>query len=165
MIGTRSPGLQDLFLNALRRSKVPVSIFLTKGVRLQGVVAAFDNFSLELRRSAGAQLVYKHAIATIAPVRAPDGFDLPPSLGGDGGGQGIGLQDHFLAAALREAGDMSLYLVNGVMLSGHVSAFDQYCVLLTRSRVPQMVYKHAISTLQPAAVEAPAERSIEEASA
>lgn len=143
---------------------MPVSIFLTKGVRLQGVVGAFDNFSLELRRSAGGQLVYKHAISTIAPLRGPEGFDVPVSHTG-GEPAGIGLQDQFLADALRNAADMSIYLVNGVMLSGHVAAFDQYCVLLTRSGLPQMVYKHAISTLQPGASEAHFERSIEEASA
>jgi host factor-I protein len=59
------------------------------------------------------------------------------------------LQDLFLAAALDTGARMSLFLVNGVMLEGSVAGFDQYCVVLERSRHVQMVYKHAISTLQP----------------
>lgn len=126
------------------------------------MVTAFDNFSLELRRAGGSQLVYKHAISTIAPARAPDGFVAPPAEteGRDG------LQDLFLTGAAQSARPMSLYLVNGVMLEGKVAAYDQYCVLLARSGVPQMIYKHAISTLQPSVPdEALAEPSIEEASA
>ena len=59
--------LQDLFLNALRRSKTPVTMFLVKGVKLQGIITWFDNFSVLLRRDGQAQLVYKHAISTIMP--------------------------------------------------------------------------------------------------
>ena len=59
--------LQDLFLNALRRSKTPVTMFLVKGVKLQGIVTWFDNFSVLLRRDGQSQLIYKHAISTIMP--------------------------------------------------------------------------------------------------
>jgi host factor-I protein len=59
--------LQDVFLNALRKNKVPVTVFLVNGVKLQGQVTWFDNFSLLLRRDAFTQLVYKHAISTIMP--------------------------------------------------------------------------------------------------
>lgn len=109
------------------------------------MVCAFDNFALELRRSSGSQLIYKHAISTIAPVRAPEEFGLPADEH-----RGEGLQEPFLAKAATSGSAMSLYLVNGVMLEGEVAGFDQYCVLMTRSGVPQMVYKHAISTLQSA---------------
>jgi host factor-I protein len=61
-----------------------------------------------------------------------------------------GLQDVFLAAASREQEAMTLFLVNGVMLQGSIAAFDQFSVLLERGRQVQLVYKHAISTLQPA---------------
>ena len=59
--------LQDHFLNSIRRAKVPVTIFLVKGVKLQGIVTWFDPFSLLLRRDGSSQLVYKHAISTIMP--------------------------------------------------------------------------------------------------
>jgi host factor-I protein len=59
--------LQDVFLNALRKNKVSVTVFLVNGVKLQGQVTWFDNFSLLLRRDAFTQLVYKHAISTIMP--------------------------------------------------------------------------------------------------
>lgn len=59
--------LQDAFLNSVRKSKVPVTIFLINGVKLQGVITWFDNFCVLLRRDGQSQLVYKHAISTIMP--------------------------------------------------------------------------------------------------
>tara|TARA_B100000963_G_C22372587_1_gene556561 strand:- start:126 stop:368 length:243 start_codon:yes stop_codon:yes gene_type:complete len=59
--------LQDTFLNAVRKTKNPVTLFLVNGVKLQGVITWFDNFSVLLRREGTVQLVYKHAISTIMP--------------------------------------------------------------------------------------------------
>ena len=59
--------LQDTFLNAVRKTKTPLTIFLVNGVKLQGIVTWFDNFCVLLRRDGQAQLVYKHAISTIMP--------------------------------------------------------------------------------------------------
>ena len=64
--------LQDMFLNGLRRSKTPVTMFLVKGVKLQGIITWFDNFSVLLRRDGQAQLIYKHAISTIMPAQPLD---------------------------------------------------------------------------------------------
>src|SRR3990170_8047052 len=64
--------LQDQFLNHLRREKTPVTMFLVKGVKLQGIVTWFDNFSILLRRDGQSQLVYKHAISTIMPSQPLD---------------------------------------------------------------------------------------------
>ena len=63
----KNQNLQDIFLNALRKSKTPVTMFLVKGVKLQGIITWFDNFSVLLRRDGQSQLVYKHAISTIMP--------------------------------------------------------------------------------------------------
>ena len=63
----RPTSLQDTFLNHVRKQKVPLTIFLVNGVKLQGVVTWFDNFCLLLRRDGHSQLVYKHAISTIMP--------------------------------------------------------------------------------------------------
>jgi host factor-I protein len=60
--------LQDIFLNQLRKTKAPVTLFLVNGVKLQGVVTWFDNFSVLLRRDNHSQLVYKHAISTVMPI-------------------------------------------------------------------------------------------------
>ena len=59
--------LQDNFLNTVRKTKNPVTLFLVNGVKLQGVITWFDNFSVLLRREGTVQLVYKHAISTIMP--------------------------------------------------------------------------------------------------
>lgn len=61
----RSQNLQDQFLNSVRKSKNPLTIFLINGVKLTGVVTSFDNFCVLLRRDGHSQLVYKHAISTI----------------------------------------------------------------------------------------------------
>ena len=67
--------LQDIFLNNLRKSKTPVTMFLVKGVKLQGIITWFDNFSVLLRRDAHSQLVYKHAISTVMPAGPIQLFD------------------------------------------------------------------------------------------
>jgi host factor-I protein len=139
--------LQDHFLNSIRRSKSPATVFLVKGVKLQGVITWFDAFSLLLRRDASSQLIYKHAISTIMPMKPPPGMpEQPAQPAATGRG---GLQDLFLAAAAREHQPMTLFLVNGVMLQGTVTGFDQFSLLLERQGQVQLVYKHAISTLQP----------------
>lgn len=63
----KSQNVQDVFLNNIRKNKTPVTIFLVNGVKLQGIITWFDNFSVLLRRDAHSQLVYKHAISTIMP--------------------------------------------------------------------------------------------------
>ena len=143
----RSLSLQDHFLNSVRREKVPVTIFLMKGVKLQGIVTWFDAFSLLLRRDGASQLVYKHSISTIMPGKVPEGF-VPNEPKVDVGSRAV-LQDLFLSAAARDHENMTLFLVNGVMLQGAVAAFDQFSVLLERGGQIQLVYKHSISTLQP----------------
>jgi host factor-I protein len=146
-VPARSLSLQDHFLNSIRRAKLPVTIFLVKGVKLQGVVTWFDAFSLLLRREGASQLVYKHSISTIMPADPPPDFVATHSPV-DGGK--AALQDLFLAAATRDHERMTLFLVNGVMLQGSVTGFDQFSLVLERGGQIQLVYKHAISTLQPA---------------
>ena len=146
-MSARTLSLQDHFLNSIRRAKLPVTIFLVKGVNLQGVVTWFDSFSLLLRREGASQLVYKHSISTVMPAEPPPGFVASP---GEADGEKAALQDLFLAAASRDRERMTLFLVNGVMLQGSVAAFDQFSLLLERGGQVQLVYKHAISTLQPA---------------
>ncbi|HET7930546.1 MAG TPA: RNA chaperone Hfq [Rhodanobacteraceae bacterium] len=66
---SKSQSLQDPFLNALRRERVPVAIYLVNGIKLQGVVESFDQFVVLLRNQV-SQMVYKHAISTVVPSRA-----------------------------------------------------------------------------------------------
>ena len=63
----KSQNVQDVFLNHVRKNKTPVTIFLVNGVKLQGIITWFDNFSVLLRRDGHSQLVYKHAISTVMP--------------------------------------------------------------------------------------------------
>ncbi|MBM4197245.1 MAG: RNA chaperone Hfq [Gammaproteobacteria bacterium] len=72
--------LQDPFLNALRKEKVPVSIYLVNGIKLQGTIESFDQFVVLLKNSV-SQMVYKHAISTVVPARNV-------RLGGEGEGEG-----------------------------------------------------------------------------
>ena len=75
MAGDRAHNLQDTFLNHVRKNKIPLTIFLVNGVKLQGVVTWFDNFCVLLRRDGHSQLVYKHAISTIMPGSPGQLFD------------------------------------------------------------------------------------------
>lgn len=63
----KAQNVQDVFLNAIRKNKTPVTVFLVNGVKLQGIITWFDNFSMLLRRDGHTQLVYKHAISTVMP--------------------------------------------------------------------------------------------------
>ena len=65
----RGTALQDPFLNTLRKERIPVSIFLVNGIKLQGQVESFDQFVILLRNTVN-QMIYKHAISTIVPARA-----------------------------------------------------------------------------------------------
>jgi len=67
MAQTRQQNLQDTFLNAVRKSKTPVTVYLVNGVKLQGTITWFDNFCLLLRRDGHSQLIYKHAVSTVMP--------------------------------------------------------------------------------------------------
>ena len=69
MSNEKKQNLQDTFLNSVRKSKTPLTIFLVNVVKLQGVVTWFDNFCVLLRRDGQSQLVYKHAISTIMPAQ------------------------------------------------------------------------------------------------
>ena len=68
---SRVPSLQDPFLNALRKEKIPLFVFLVNGIKLKGMIEAFDQFSIILRNSDDHinQMIYKHAISTIAPTK------------------------------------------------------------------------------------------------
>lgn len=142
----KQASLQDAFLNLLRKNKVPVTMFLVKGVKLQGIVTWFDNFSILLRRDGQSQLVYKHAISTIMPSQSlnPDQFQQR------GGRQAKMLQDIFLSRVAEAHVQVTMFLVNGVMLQGRIAAYDLFCMLLERDGAVQLAYKHAVSTIQPA---------------
>ncbi len=144
----KSNNLQDLFLNSLRKSKMPVTMFLVKGVKLQGIVTWFDNFSVLLRRDGQSQLVYKHAISTIMPSQSLDMQAFADLMERAKAKNGV-LQEVFLTAVRDSSDPVTMFLVNGVMLQGEVAAYDLFCVLLEREGLAQLVYKHAISTIQP----------------
>jgi len=67
-MSAKGQSLQDPFLNALRKERVPVSVFLVNGIKLQGQIESFDNFVVLLKNSV-SQMIYKHAISTIVPAR------------------------------------------------------------------------------------------------
>jgi len=143
----RPPSLQDAFLNNLRKAKAPVTIFLVKGVKLQGIVTWFDNFSILLRRDGQSQLVYKHAISTIMPGSPVDAGQFHSSV--QTSKQRL-LQDVFLSRVCEAGAQVTMFLVNGVMLQGRIAAYDLFSMLLERDGYVQLAYKHAVSTVQPA---------------
>ncbi len=143
----RGGNLQDGFLNLLRKNKIPVTMFLVKGVKLQGIVTWFDNFSILLRRDGQSQLVYKHAISTIMPGQSLDPAQFASQPGNK---KQKMLQDVFLSRVAEAHVQVTMFLVNGVMLQGRIAAFDLFCMLLERDGAVQLAYKHAVSTIQPA---------------
>jgi host factor-I protein len=145
-VADKTNNLQDIFLNSLRKSKTPVTMFLVKGVKLQGIITWFDNFSVLLRRDGQSQLIYKHAISTVMPAHSVDLSAIEKAL--DERKSAL-LQEVFLAAVRKSQEPVTMFLVNGVMLQGEIAAYDLFCMLLRRDGMSQLVYKHAISTVQP----------------
>ncbi len=139
----KSGSLQDLFLNALRRSKAPVTMFLVKGVKLQGIVTWFDNFSVLLRRDGQSQLIYKHAISTIMPSGPLDVAAIVDGVNEQQRKNPL-LQEIFLNAVRKSEDPVTMFLINGVMLQGQIAGFDLFCMLLQREGMAQLVYKHAV---------------------
>ncbi len=74
---SKGQSLQDPFLNVLRREKVPVSIYLVSGIKLQGQIESFDSFVILLKNTV-SQMIYKHAISTIVPARNVNYGDSEP---------------------------------------------------------------------------------------
>jgi host factor-I protein len=144
----KANNLQDVFLNNLRKSKTPVTTFLVKGVKLQGIITWFDNFSILLRRDGQSQLIYKHAISTVMPSQPID-LEAVKAMVGENEKKSKQLQDVFLSATQRTKNPVTMFLVNGVMLQGEIATYDLFCMLLQREGMSQLVYKHAISTVQP----------------
>ena len=143
----KQPVLQDAFLNLLRKNKVPVTMFLVKGVKLQGIVTWFDNFSVLLRRDGQSQLVYKHSISTVMPTQPIDADQFTSQS--SNAKQRL-LQDVFLTRVSEANAQVTMFLINGVMLQGRIAAYDLFCMLLERDGFVQLAYKHAVSTIQPA---------------
>ncbi len=75
MANDKSKNVQDVFLNTVRKNKTSVTVFLVNGVKLQGIITWFDNFSMLLRRDGHTQLIYKHAISTVMPIGTLQLFD------------------------------------------------------------------------------------------
>src|SRR6201996_4511131 len=71
----KNQNVQEVFLNNVRKNKSPVTVFLINGVKLQGIITWFDNYSVLLRRDAHSQLVFKHAISTIMPAQPVQLFE------------------------------------------------------------------------------------------
>ncbi len=82
MSAEKTQNVQDVFLNYIRKNKTPVTVFLVNGVKLQGIVTWFDNFSILLRRDGHTQLVYKHAVSTVMPSSPIQLFE-PAKEGGE----------------------------------------------------------------------------------
>jgi host factor-I protein len=78
---SKGQSLQDPFLNTLRKERVPVSIFLVNGIKLQGQIESFDQFVVLLKNSV-SQMVYKHAISTVVPARNIKIAQQPPQSEG-----------------------------------------------------------------------------------
>ena len=86
MATEKAQNVQDVFLNHVRKNKTPVTVFLVNGVKLQGIITWFDNFSVLLRRDGHTQLVYKHAISTVMPGAPIMLFDASRAAGDQAAG-------------------------------------------------------------------------------
>jgi host factor-I protein len=99
----KTQNVQDVFLNHVRKNKNPVTVFLVNGVKLQGIITWFDNFSVLLRRDGHTQLVYKHAISTVMPSGPVQLFEPDKKDEDAGADAGAGAEAGAAAGAETEA--------------------------------------------------------------
>ena len=97
--------LQDPFLNSLRKDRIPVSIFLVNGIKLQGQIESFDQYVVLLKNTV-SQMVYKHAISTVVPARNPRGSTSSMSGGMQSQGNGGGYQGGNMGGGFERGGNM-----------------------------------------------------------
>ena len=102
MAAEKSQNVQDVFLNHVRKSKTPVTVFLINGVKLQGIITWFDNFSVLLRRDGHTQLIYKHAISTVMPGAPIMLFDATAATGAAEGAAAVPRRETTLSIPPRE---------------------------------------------------------------
>ena len=102
MAAQKSQNVQDVFLNHVRKSKTPVTVFLINGVKLQGIITWFDNFSVLLRRDGHTQLIYKHAISTVMPGAPIMLFDATAAAGAAEGSAAVPRRETTLSIPPRE---------------------------------------------------------------
>jgi host factor-I protein len=144
----KGQNLQDVFLNHLRKNKIPVTMFLVKGVKLAG--------HRHLVRQFLDPAAPRWPVAACLQACDLDDHARPAAFGCPFPGRrrrtarSACLQEVFLSS-VRDAGvQVTMFLVNGVMLQGKVAAYDLFCMLLEREGYVQLAYKHAVSTIQPA---------------
>ncbi len=107
-------------------------MFLVKGVKLQGIITWFDNFSVLLRRDGQRQLIYKHAISTIMPAHPIDLAEIDDVVGRRARRSRRCCRRSSSARCASPSEPVTMFLVNGVMLQGEIAAFDLFCMLLQR---------------------------------
>lgn len=138
MNSNRAQFLQGPFLKTLRAQAIPVGIYLVNGIRLNGTISSFDQYTLELHNSAKL-LVYKSAVACIVPSR-PFVFGVEDQAPND-----EKVQDAFLDLVKTNKIQVDVFLVNDTPLVGVITYHDDFCLILEGESRIQMVYKHAIA--------------------
>jgi len=126
--------LQDPFLNSLRKERIPVSIFLVNGIKLQGHIESFDQYVVLLKNTV-SQMVYKHAISTVVPARNPRPAGAPAGPQGAGfGGQGAegGSGGDYGASGLGGEDSLDGDGVFSVFKHGYIGQGDSLCFKLKR---------------------------------
>ena len=130
--------VQEHVLNLARQGGIAATLFLLKGVRLQGQISGFDAYSLTLRRDGSEQLVYKQGVSTVLLPELDDIGTLPRPATGD-------RQDQFLTR--RHEREVRIFLTNGIALQGKLVGHDAYALLLAEPRGHQLLFKHAVATV------------------
>ncbi|NUU74628.1 RNA chaperone Hfq [Paenibacillus xylanilyticus] len=140
-----SNNVQDLFLNQCRREKVKVTIFLANGVPMMGKIIHYDAYSIviEVEKGGYQAFIYKHAILSIVPVFAV----------GITARQKCNVELHsndLLSHCLMKKIPVELYLINGKKMTGTISHYDKYSLVLNSpDRKQNFIFKHGVSTILP----------------
>lgn len=138
-----TPSLQDRLYTALREDRIKTKVFLTNGFQLDGIIKEVDNFTILVLKDGQERMIYKHAISTIEPSKKTNDTSNRKQS------SNTNLQERLYASLKEGEIKAKIYLTNGFQLEGIIKDFDNFTILIVRDGKEDMIYKHAISTIEP----------------
>lgn len=135
--------LQDRLYAALKEDRIKTKVFLTNGFQMDGIIKEVDNFTILVLKDGQERMIYKHAISTIEPTKKIDNTTNRRQS------SNTNLQERLYTSLKEGEIKAKIYLTNGFQLDGIIKDFDNFTILILKDGREDMIYKHAISTIEP----------------
>lgn len=139
----QTANIQDRLYSVLKEERVKAKVYLTNGFQMDGIIKDYDNYSVLLMKDGHEKLIYKSAISTIEPLKSVN------LLNGKVNSNQVNIQDRLYSALKEKQVKTKVYLTNGFPMEGTIKDFDNFTILLVKDGAELLIYKSAISTIEP----------------